>query len=249
MRSECTKRCDLRNRTRYRFLVLTFLSIKLWEPTLRHLISRSEAKDSDLFIEEAWAYDSVQHGDSGLVNAKKLSGSCKALPCCPALYGPAILTCIFAVEWRDNARDVVNILSNYIPENFDANPLPTRLPRVASEVSAQRLKHGFTDRTVVGIGHSMGGCTMCVTQSSSNQAILSCDNRVLAACSSPSMFSSLVLIDAIIVPVLEEESWKLLQALIRGAIGRPANLPSRSSSSLRTKYHLASGAESRCVEK
>lgn len=41
------------------------------------------------------------------------------------------------------------------------------------------------------------------------------------------MFSSLVLIDPIIVPVLQEESWKLLQALMRGAIGRPTMLPSR----------------------
>jgi hypothetical protein len=74
------------------FLALTFFSNKLWEPTLKHLISLSEAKDSEVFIEEAWAYDSVQHGDSGLVNAAKLNGSCKALSCRPSL---SILTDIY----------------------------------------------------------------------------------------------------------------------------------------------------------
>jgi len=87
--------------------------------------------------------------------------------------------------------------------------LPTYLPRVPLEVSEAREKHGFTNRELVVVGHSFGGCS-----------------AVLAAHSTPAPFSGLVLVDPVILP--SPKSWgEPIQQFLIGALGRRNVWPSR----------------------
>jgi len=84
----------------------------------------------------------------------------------------------------DHARDILSFVENYIPEGSYVaaeTPLPTHLERVSPAVATERRAHGFKDRNVVGVGHSLGGCSIAN-----------------AACGNPKLFHSLTLIDPII---------------------------------------------------
>jgi hypothetical protein len=87
-------------------------------------------------IDEIWSFEAVQHGDSALVNAGKLCGIWDA---------------------ADGARDMIHFLRFYLPETATADPLPTHLARLPDEVANRRGCEGFSGRTVMGIGHSLGG--------------------------------------------------------------------------------------------
>ena len=65
-------------------------------------------------------------------------------------------------EWSDNSRDIINFLAYYLPDTigYSGDQLPTHLPLVPQEISEARIKNGLTNRTVIGIGHSFGGCTL-----------------------------------------------------------------------------------------
>lgn len=63
------------------------------------------------------------------------------------------------VDWADNGRDILNFLHYFIPSSVTDAPLPTHLRRVAPEETHYRQAYGFRERTLVGIGHSYGGCT------------------------------------------------------------------------------------------
>ena len=66
---------------RYHFNQITrssggLIADQSWESTLRNLFDLTEAADCGFFVEEAWVFDAIQQGDSGLVNAEKLTGLC-----------------------------------------------------------------------------------------------------------------------------------------------------------------------------
>jgi len=65
-------------------------------------------------------------------------------------------------EWLDNGRDIINFLTYYLPDTigYSGDQLPTHLPLIPQEVSELREKEGLTNRTLVAIGHSFGGCTL-----------------------------------------------------------------------------------------
>ncbi|KAI0289945.1 Alpha/Beta hydrolase protein [Russula brevipes] len=107
-----------------------------FEPTLRHLLQAAD-QDKQYQIDEIWALDAVQHGDSGLINAQDLG----------ALF-----------NWGDQARDILNFVLHFLPETVMPLPLPACIPRVAVQVSEAREKHGFAHRKLVVVGHSFGGC-------------------------------------------------------------------------------------------
>ncbi|KAG1819108.1 Alpha/Beta hydrolase protein [Suillus subaureus] len=90
-------------------------------------------------IDEIWSWESVQHGDSALLNRQNLSGS---------------------FDWTDNARDIANFLINYMPEEVETSSLPIQLHRVPASIGESRQKSGFSSRTLVVAGHSFGGCSV-----------------------------------------------------------------------------------------
>jgi len=132
-----------------------------WEPFLVQLCRKLEVCD-DVVVDEAWTIEAVQHGDSGLINEETLG----------VLF-----------DWSEHARDILSFLLNYMPDRSSSMPsIPVHLPRVPEDICHRRSKFGFSDRTVVSIGHSFGGCTSS-----------------LAAVNVPILFSGLILVDPIIV--------------------------------------------------
>jgi len=89
-------------------------------------------------IDEVWALDAVQHGDSGLVNAQNLGS-------------------LFI--WNDHSRDILNFILHFLPEEATPLVLPTYLPRVPLEASEARKRLGLAHRKLFVVGHSLGGCT------------------------------------------------------------------------------------------
>ncbi|GLB39842.1 putative alpha/beta hydrolase family protein [Lyophyllum shimeji] len=112
-------------------------------------------------------------------------------------------------DWTDNARDILNFLIYYLPSVASSAPLPTHLARLPPDESEYRKSNPFRNRTLLAIGHSYGGCT-----------------SALAALTHPKLFSSLVLIDPVIVkpagPLIDktEHDNRLALGLVLGAILR-----------------------------
>ncbi|KAG1867458.1 Alpha/Beta hydrolase protein [Suillus tomentosus] len=130
-----------------------------WETTLCYLLAACGV------IDEIWSWESVQHGDSALLNRQNLSGS---------------------FDWTDNARDIANFLINYMPE-----------------------ESGFFSRTLVVVGHSVGGCV-----------------AALVALHFPALFSSLILVDPMI-DTFTEFPWEHAQSLVGRILLRRQHWPSR----------------------
>ncbi|KAH8112353.1 Alpha/beta hydrolase family-domain-containing protein [Phellopilus nigrolimitatus] len=110
---------------------------EIWEPFLRYLLAQSSENDA-VSIDEVWAFEAVQHGDSFIINQDKLG----------VVY-----------DWSDNTRDILSFLTRYLPSERTTAPLPSHLSRLSDKTSNDRIANGFADRTLVVIGHSFGGCT------------------------------------------------------------------------------------------
>lgn len=69
---------------------------------------------------------------------------------------------LFLVDCAEYARDATNFLLSYLPECTNLAPglLPTNLPRVPERETLQRKSNGVCGRTIVGIGHSIGACSL-----------------------------------------------------------------------------------------
>ncbi|KDQ56901.1 hypothetical protein JAAARDRAFT_131855 [Jaapia argillacea MUCL 33604] len=161
---------------------------EIWEPTLKNLVASTESSPLGPQIDEIWTWEAVQHGDSAILNEKNLG----------ALF-----------DWRDNTRDILNFLLNYLPSSATSGPLPTHLTRLPKAVSESRKVHGFQDRTFFTVGHSLGGGTSC-----------------LAAYHCPALFPTLVLVDPVILPVGSYDN-EGLWAYVSGAIQRRDSWASR----------------------
>uniref|UniRef100_A0A0W0F7K7 AB hydrolase-1 domain-containing protein n=1 Tax=Moniliophthora roreri TaxID=221103 RepID=A0A0W0F7K7_MONRR len=124
---------------------------EIWEPTLATLLSSPHIQSS---VQEIWAWDAVNHGDSALLNV----GNLRTL-----------------FHWKNTTRDLAMFLTHYLPTQVaPPGSLPTHLPRVSQAETSKRLQYGFYDpslgkksRTLVGIGHSFGGCVLTLTSLSS----------------------------------------------------------------------------------
>ncbi|KAF9450037.1 hypothetical protein P691DRAFT_811281 [Macrolepiota fuliginosa MF-IS2] len=154
---------------------------EIWEPVIQ-LIINSPSND----VDEIWSWEAVQHGDSVLLNGESLG-------------------CLF--DWADNGRDILNFLHYFIPSVATDAPVPTHLRRISSEETQYRKAHGFRARTIVGVGHSYGGCT-----------------TTFAALENPKLFSSLILVDPVIIKPYDTEEQGLADhrtdGLIYGALNR-----------------------------
>ncbi|KAG1802023.1 Alpha/Beta hydrolase protein [Suillus plorans] len=153
-----------------------------WETTLCYLLAACGV------IDEIWSWESVQHGDSALLNRQNLSGS---------------------FDWTDNARDTANFLINYMPEEVETSALPVQLRRLPASISEARQKSGFSSRTLVVAGHSVGGCV-----------------AALVALHFPALFSSLILVDPMI-DTFTGFPWEHAQSLVGLVLLRRQHWPSR----------------------
>ncbi|KAG1789207.1 Alpha/Beta hydrolase protein [Suillus plorans] len=154
---------------------------EIWETTLCYLLPACGV------IDEIWSWESVQHGDSALLNRQNLSGS---------------------FDWTDNARDIANFLVNYMPEEVETS-LPIQLHRLPASIGESRQKSGFSSRTLVVVGHSFGGCSVTFT-----------------ALHFPALFSSMILIDAMI-DTYQGFAWEHTQYLVGASSIRRDQWPSR----------------------
>ncbi|KAH7911504.1 Alpha/beta hydrolase family-domain-containing protein [Hygrophoropsis aurantiaca] len=112
-------------------------------------------------------------------------------------------------DWMDNSRDIANFLIKYLPEVPLDGSLSTHLPRLPRHVSEDRKKSGYSRRILVDVGHSMGGCT-----------------SVEVAINFPALFSSMILIDPVIV---QPHSYArgYLRGMVIGALQRRTRWSSR----------------------
>ncbi|GAA6012026.1 hypothetical protein JCM11491_000143 [Sporobolomyces phaffii] len=150
---------------------------EIWEPMLSSLLQDLEPSNC-LPVEEIWALDCVLQGDSAILNHD-------------------VLGSVF--NWCDHGRDILNFLISYI----DANPSPSdvsSLPALeaAGDVDASLFKldnlptispgaaspfhRRYRNRLIVGIGHSLGG-----------------GGTAFAATACPSLFSSVIFLDPVLV--------------------------------------------------
>jgi len=104
-----------------------------WEVALCALLTSPAGE----LVDEVWAWEAAQHGDSGLLNDGLLGG---------------------LFDWADNARDMAQFFLSYLPESADVE-LPTHLPRLSEQVTRSRKESGLSRRSLVVAGHSFGGAT------------------------------------------------------------------------------------------
>ncbi|KAJ6630584.1 Alpha/Beta hydrolase protein [Mycena sp. CBHHK59/15] len=117
-----------------------------------------------------------------------------------------------ACDWVDNARDVLTFLLHFLPSSIAGpdEPLPVHLPRVAPEERALRKVRGFKERELLAVGHSFGGC--CCSW---------------AALTHPRLFSSLMLVDPVIISSVPLEKDNPGPSLLAGAVARRETWASR----------------------
>lgn len=177
---------------------------EIWEPALSHLVALLERNSVSPIVDEIWCFDAVQHGDSGLLNAGRHS----------ALW-----------DWSDYGRDILNFMIHYLPESPYSSP-PTHLARIPDSIALDRQSAGFSNRTVVGVGHSFGATVI-----------------LLGAIKYPVLWSSIINIDPIVFARLEKKVVdKLTETLIVVSLRRPSSWSSREEASraLRSNRSFAS---------
>ncbi|KZT67778.1 hypothetical protein DAEQUDRAFT_728775 [Daedalea quercina L-15889] len=162
-----------------------------WEPVISHLTNALRQAESQGLVDEIWAWEAVNQGDAALVNQRNLSSM---------------------FDCQDNARDMLHFMLSYMPEHPSVPALPTHLARLPDVTVRYRRSHGFQRRTVVGVGHSLGGCSLA-----------------RGAVDVPSLFSSIILVEPAIVPyprsgpVVDERAFPY----VVNAVKRESKWPSR----------------------
>ncbi|KAK4056777.1 hypothetical protein OIO90_002329 [Microbotryomycetes sp. JL221] len=164
-----------------------------WEPTMADLLEQLDRQPDSLPVEEIWSLDACNQGDSGVINEPVLGET---------------------FNWADHGRDIAQFLVSYIDDPKHSTPsteyilpsistdpkllsLDTATSLPGSDTSKSRT---FRNRLIVGVGHSLGGGGMA-----------------FAASAVPSLFSSIIFCDPVLVPTEVERSVSTLTmgALIR----------------------------------
>lgn len=140
-----------------------------WEPMLPHLIGALDRKQDSqgrrISIDEIWSLDTIGSGESGALNANTIGDT---------------------VSWFDGARDVLQLIHNYLPAvNKKSNTSASFGPRWlngrlsycrASDVSKDKKK----GRKIIAVGHSFNGAALSIL-----------------AGAEPDIFEALILIDPV----------------------------------------------------
>ncbi|BGP32440.1 hypothetical protein JCM10296v2_004221 [Rhodotorula toruloides] len=175
---------------------------EVWEPALSSVLAQLEANGRSLPVDEIWALDCINQGDSAVLNDDVLGN---------------------VFNWADHGRDLLNFVINYVdsPSSDVAN---SDLSKPASDVSADLLQldnapvlppgppspasRTYRKKLIVAIGHSLGGGA-----------------TAYAASACPSIFSSVIFVD----PVLPRPSYegRSMEALTTGALMRREKWKSR----------------------
>ena len=171
----------MRTGSRRRCVKLIFLHLllpqarKIWEPTLSYLLQSSSPVVCDL-IDEIWSFEFIQHGDSALLNAASLPGICSSFHF-PNIVRRLIHSWIriLPVDWADNARDILNFMLHYLPSHPSSSTteLPVHLPLISATETEARKTRGYSDRKLVAVGHSLGGCASYVNYSNLSKKLIS----------------------------------------------------------------------------
>ncbi|KAF8149459.1 Alpha/beta hydrolase family-domain-containing protein [Crassisporium funariophilum] len=162
-----------------------------WEPVFKHLVEITEASTSTIHIEELWSLEAINHGDAALLNGSHVP----KLP-----------------DRSDYGRDLANFLIYHLPNGVQTygEDIPMELPRLPPSIAQARIKHGFSpDRTVVAVGHSLGG-----------------DATALCGISYPALFSSLILMETTLFPPSNNNSERK-PAIVSSTLGRRSSWASR----------------------
>ncbi|KIO01549.1 hypothetical protein M404DRAFT_1002974 [Pisolithus tinctorius Marx 270] len=112
-----------------------------------------------------------------------------------ALVNAESLSGIF--DWHDDARDIANFLLNYLPEESTPVSLPTCLASVPEATSDARKELGYHRRRLVVVGHSFGGTSL-----------------TSATLNFPRLFSSLILVD----PIILADKTRTVEEAVRFAV-------------------------------
>ncbi|KAM0791474.1 hypothetical protein ACM66B_005927 [Microbotryomycetes sp. NB124-2] len=149
---------------------------EIWEPTMADLLDDLDNRPGARPIQEIWSLDALHQGDSGVLNE--------------AVLGETF-------TWADHGRDIAQFLVSYLddptrpatssddmlpPQQVDSAllTLDTAKSKPGADKTSARI---FRNRLVVGVGHSLGGGGMAY-----------------AASAVPSVFSSVIFCDPVIVP-------------------------------------------------
>ncbi|GAA5874577.1 hypothetical protein JCM16303_002909 [Sporobolomyces ruberrimus] len=176
---------------------------EVWEPMLSALLEDLESSNC-LPVEEVLALDCVVQGDSAVLNEDVLGE---------------------VFNWADHGRDILNFVISYIDADTTTDDSSTTpILQAGSDVDSNMLKldnqptispgpaspaqRKYRDRLVVGIGHSLGG-----------------GGTAFAATACPSLFSSLIFVDPVLVA--PQHPQKSTRPLAGGALLRRQEWKSR----------------------
>ncbi|KAF9513559.1 hypothetical protein BS47DRAFT_1344191, partial [Hydnum rufescens UP504] len=106
-----------------------------------HAVGFPKEASGTVRVNEIWAYENPNHGDSAIINAGKFG----------------VLS-----AWEDKSRDVLHFLLHYLPvDPVSSADLPLHLPRLPDAVAEARRQRGFVgERTLVGLAHSAGASAL-----------------------------------------------------------------------------------------
>ena len=131
----------------------------------------------------------------------------------------------------DYGRDLANFLIHYLPERSRSygEDIPVQLLRIPELIAKQRIKAGFCDRTLIAIGHSLGGDAVCVAiiivpPLTTYSFVINL--RAVCAISYPKLFSSIILTETTLFSPSNNNS-KRKPAIINGTLSRRSTWTSR----------------------
>ncbi|KAH8920175.1 hypothetical protein BT69DRAFT_1321661 [Atractiella rhizophila] len=142
-----------------------------WEPAIASLLRTIQTRNPDLIISEIWSLDHVQQGDAALLNEGRLGD---------------------VHDWLDSGRDFIQFMLRYLPsiekrpKHSDSFLLPCEDDRSIIDLHSDPVPSTalpFRGRTIVGVGHSLGGCA-----------------TALASSVHPSIYSQIILVDPVLTP-------------------------------------------------
>ncbi|KAH8827512.1 hypothetical protein DL96DRAFT_1252034 [Flagelloscypha sp. PMI_526] len=116
--------------------------------------------------------------------------------------------------WEDDSRDIVQFLTYFLPSQSSGLELPTVLSRIPESDTRDRLVNGLAkNRRVVAIGHSFGSST-----------------AALAAIHFPKLFSSLLLMDPIVIRPRMPDVYERMGIVMKIGLARKGSWSCRSYS-------------------